>query len=127
MAPRNTKFSQSRHTAKAQHNEQFVVDLGATTSGYEDWQVTATFYAAVHWLQTYFVTRTPQDYPTSHQERDSLVQKDSNLVSLWKDYRELKRLATDSRYACIPINSYDVTKALGHLATIRNHIQSLLP
>jgi len=119
------QFSKTAHLQKADHNRQFSDDITQLPDDYRDWRITAIFYAALHILQAYFVAKNTE-YPTKHQERDELIQRDPNLRTLWDDYRELKTLSVTSRYQCLPINDFDITEAKQHFDAIRNHVMSLL-
>lgn len=119
------KFNEAHHLRKADHNHHFAADVASLEDSYQDWRVTATFYAALHVLQAYFTAKT-QLYPTKHQERDHHIQSDPLLQVIWDDYRELKTLSVMSRYWCIPINEADVVSANQHFENIRRHVRSLL-
>lgn len=43
--------TEAQHLQKAQHNEAFLATFDLITSRYLDWAVTATFYAALHYLR----------------------------------------------------------------------------
>lgn len=120
----NIKFNKKAHWDKAQHNQAASAFLGQDTDDYRDWQVTTTFYAAIHLLQGYFSNKT-RHYPQTHQERDELIATSPDLSPIWSSYRELKRLSVSTRYLCLPTNSHDVNESLSLLGKIREHVERL--
>ncbi len=82
------------------------------------------FYAAVHVVQAYFVTRGR--YPLTHTQRGSSIQRDAQLRSIYVDYREMENLSRDARYDTIPITSSDVQTASDCLTRIRTTITPLI-
>lgn len=119
------KFSSNSHLQRAQHNRTFSETVQATINDYDDWQVIAIFYAAIHVLQAYFSAKT-SEYPQTHQNRDDLLLRDRNLTPIYKEYRELKQLSVSCRYMCWPTNAHDVSSAKSYLQRIEDHIASLL-
>ena len=125
MSIRLSKFSESAHSAKAAHNITFAQAIATLDNGYQDWQIIATFYAAMHLLQAYFVAKT-SEYPQTHQDRDTALMNDLALRPIYTPYRELKRAALGSRYLCWPVNDHDVKEARKHFDAIQAHITGLL-
>ena len=125
MAMRFTKFSPKLHQAKAAHNRQFAAAVATLENGYQDWQTIALFYAAVHLVQGYFVAAT-SIYPQNHQDRDEAILNDPHLRPIYKQYRELKEAALNSRYLCLPVNDFDVSNAQKNLSALQVHLDGLL-
>lgn len=119
------KATEQQHRAKAQKNRQLSSDLEAKLADYREWQVTTVFYAAVHLVQAYLRAKTSA-YPQTHQERDELINRLPDLKPLYVPYNELKRVSVKSRYACLPVNQFDVDEARKQYDIIRQHIDRLL-
>jgi HEPN domain-containing protein len=119
------KATEQQHLAKAQKNRQLSTALETQLTDYRDWQVITVFYAAVHLVQAYLRAKTSA-YPQTHQERDELINRLPDLKPLYVPYNELKRVSVKSRYACLPVNQYDVNEARKQYDIIRAHIDKLL-
>jgi len=46
------------HKQQAQHNEEFIASFDLDATPYLDWVVTAIFYAALHFVDSYLATKT---------------------------------------------------------------------
>lgn len=55
------------------------------------------FYAALHYVQAYFASRTGKA-PITHDRRASAIQRDPVIAGAYDDYRELEDLSRDARY-----------------------------
>ena len=119
------KATEQQHLAKAQTNRQLSTDLENKLADYREWQIITVFYAAVHQVQAYLRARTT-DYPQTHQERDDLINRLPDLRVIYNPYLELKRISVKSRYACLPVNQYDVDLARQQYEAIQTHIDALL-
>lgn len=76
------------HIQQAKHNEQLAEFLNDTPYG--DWRATALFYAALHYVQAYFLSRTPPQHYSTHFDRDTAIENDPHIGGIWSDYRSLK-------------------------------------
>lgn len=61
---------------------------------HNDWAVTALFYAALHYVDMYFVAHGPPYSFPAHSKRNQAIQ--NQLTPIWMDYRVL---LDESRYA----------------------------
>lgn len=112
------------HLDRAERNEKLASVLAAP---YWDWAVTATFYAAVHYVEAYFATKIPPLHSGNHPERNNHIQDDAILKTCWRDYREMKNQAVNARYyPHIPMEKADVLKVGKKLATVKNLVVPLL-
>jgi hypothetical protein len=109
--------TKAEHKTKAEHNEYFVSTLN---NPFFDWQVTALFYAALHYIQGYFVAKGVNPPPSTHTIRNNHVANDKKLAAIYVDYRELQDESRSSRYGVIAPNQADVTRLKGNLNTIKN-------
>ena len=63
------------HRQQAQHNEEFIASFDLDSTPYLDWVVTAIFYAALHFVDSYLAIRGV--HLSSHRGRDSLITPNS--------------------------------------------------
>jgi len=108
--------TKAEHKAKAEHNEYFVSTLG---NPFFDWQVTALFYSALHYIQAYFVAKGINPPPSTHTMRNNHVSNDPTLRTIYVDYRELQNESRSSRYGVTPPSQNDVQRLMGNLNTIK--------
>lgn len=105
------------HYQQAQHNEQLSEFLNNTP--YADWRATCLFYAALHYVQAYFVSRNPPQSYVLHSTRDTAVQSDPHIGRIWNDYRSLKDSTRKARYdgkKPVPADfKNDILKSLGNV------------
>lgn len=86
--------SLDEHITKARHNEEFIDSFNLDNSPFLDWVVNGIFYAALHYLDSYFATRNM--HPSDHKTRNSYIRSTNLNLVLWTAYRNLQ---TDSRSA----------------------------
>jgi hypothetical protein len=125
--------ARSEHLAKAEHNEELsylLADANADGKGFEDWEVIALFYAAVHLVDARLAA--DNEHPTSHVEHRQGMPRGRNalvrqlLPLLWGDYRQLENLSHRARYeAGAQIRPSQVkTARQKHYANIRSWIRA---
>ena len=85
------------HIQQAKHNEALEEYLRGTT--YFDWRATCLFYAALHYVQAYFVDQSPAQHFTKHSDRDTAIENDTHIGGIWNDYRSLKDWSQKARYS----------------------------
>jgi hypothetical protein len=108
--------TKAEHKAKAEHNEYLVSTLA---NPFFDWQVTAMFYAALQYIQAYFVAKGISPPPSTHNMRNNHVSKDKILTTIYVDYRALQDESRTARYGCGFPNQADVARLQAHLNTIK--------
>ncbi len=92
-------MNSSNHLTQAEHNAKLTSELSAEATDYVDWNITATFYEAVHYVDAYSATVDHSGTPpyASHKNREVWIQR--NLPrSFMTDYRTLKNRSRDARY-----------------------------
>lgn len=109
------------HLAKAEHNEDFVKDIG---NPYFDWQVVGLFYAAMHYIEAYLAKNNL--HSPDHTIRTSVVQKEQKLRGIYVDYRELLNESRSARYEAIVFGQSDVTRLQRTFSRIKSHILPLI-
>src|ERR1700744_1334783 len=85
-----------QHLQQAKENEQLAEFLRDTA--YPDWTCTALFYASLHFIEAYFGSRTPPVSAHNHGDRGTLIQMDSNIRVIYKQYHALQDDSSAARY-----------------------------
>ncbi len=96
------------HINQAEHNEEFCRLILKQLPNYWDWLITASFYAAIHYIEADFsqdptIRHTEQCTPEDvsiHTQRERLV---GNKYSkdCFKAYRKLRQFSRDVRYLAL--------------------------
>jgi hypothetical protein len=118
--------SLAQHRTRAENNEFLRDELG---NPFWDWAVTATFYAAVHYVEAYLAaTRKPAVHSKDHAMRDDEIKRDAVLSTVFDEYMSLKQDSTDARYRPhIEIRQEDVTRVRADLDVVKKAIIPHLP
>ena len=111
-----------QHRIQADHNEFFVSQL---ENPFWDWAVTGTFYAAVHYIDGYLITKGID--PEFHSERNQYINRDPTLAQLWNDYRELMNNSRWARYDIVEFDKEDVRLLQANLKAIKDVLSPLIP
>jgi hypothetical protein len=113
----------SAHIEQAKSNEQISDFLSDTA--YQDWRATCLFYAALHYIQAYFVEYRKVKAVHNHLERDRLIQSDIRIRAIWPDYRNLKDWSTRTRYDGVKPSAKDFkTEISPSLASLKKHLRA---
>jgi hypothetical protein len=91
------QLSREEHLTKSSQNEAFAKALDTSTVCGVEWAITMKFYAALHYVQAYFASKTGRA-PTTHDRRASAIQRDPRILGAYDDYRFLEDLSRDARY-----------------------------
>ncbi len=114
---------------QAAHNTQFAQHIRDNKTDCLDWSVTCLFYAAVHYVNAYFV-KLGMPIPRRHTNPDpkkpgrtNIVQTDPQLSAIYPAYRHLDDESRDARYELKKISESDYDKyLLPKLEKIKNFI-----
>ncbi len=109
------------HKAKAAANEAFASTLDAPSW---DWAVSGLFYSALHYVEAYLATKNV--HSGSHPVRDSHIQKDTVLKTVYKSYRELKDESRTARYDVVQFSPVDVKRLTATLDQVKRVIFPLI-
>jgi len=109
------------HRKKAEHNEFLISTLD---NPFWDWAIIVTFYAALHYVEAYLGTKGI--HAPTHPVRDSHIQRDSTLKTIYVDYRELENESRDARYDAIEFKQEDVRRLQRNLETIKKALVPLI-
>ena|ERR1700732_1464211 len=96
-----------QHRTKAERNEQFADSLDKTDPIRENWAVVAAFYAALHYVEQFFVKYGTPCF--SHDERNNQFKGDKRILNAYKPYSYLSHLSHQARYKLepLPIEAYN--------------------
>ncbi len=94
----------SQHVLQAKHNFNVLAQLNKQVNNSIDWQVTVSFYTALHLINSYIVKEANLHYKT-HSEVDNVINcRGLSPYKLGEDeyvsYEILKNLSRRSRYIC---------------------------
>lgn len=113
------------HLNQAAHNEAFAEAV--STMAYPDWRATGIFYAALHYLQAYFLSKRPPEYPESHGARAAAIDADRFLDPVRNDYRDLQDVSEAARYYGIkPTHDEIKNNVLPKLVAIKKQIRQYI-
>ena len=91
------QLSKNEHLTKPQQNEEFVKSIDVSQRVGLEWAVTVKFYAALHYVQAYFASRSGRT-PATHNSRATAIQRDPLISGAYDDYRELEDISREARY-----------------------------
>jgi hypothetical protein len=112
------------HLQKATENESLASKLDLTIPSAPNWAIIMTFYAAVHYVGAYFFTQR-QSYRL-HIDRDSAIQRDSQIGRIWRSYERLKDASEFARYEDTFFTANHYQLMLVNLNSIKNVINPLI-
>ena len=111
------------HLALAEKNEQFAEAISALPQRFPEWEITALFYSALHYVSAFLAS---QGYnPHNHSRRNSLI---GDLTGASLDYQNLYRLSMNTRYRGMQytLQQVDAIKA-GPFRRVKAEMLALLP
>jgi hypothetical protein len=118
----NTK---EEHLAKAEENINFLRSIDLNHPGALAWSITILFYAALHYVEAYFVSK--RGFGCKHHfSRATEIQRDPKINSIFNDYAALENLSREARYDVSCFNEEDLKRANTCFENIKSAIESLL-
>ncbi|MDA2924471.1 hypothetical protein MYX65_07420 [Acidobacteria bacterium AH-259-L09] len=112
------------HIAKARHNEEFIVEIRASGNKFLDWAITGYFYAAIHYVESYFA-RFLGYHTTDHGERLTRINHEPSLREVYPVFRSLKDDSEEARYGVTEFTDEVVeTEIKPRLEKIKSHLKS---
>lgn len=107
----------------AESNERFAESIAVLPTRFPDWEITALFYSALHYVDAFLST---QDiHPRSHDRRIVSIR---HYTGTWEDYRDLYTLSLDTRYNMVSFTpAYADGVKTGPFSRIKEEILALLP
>lgn len=129
MTPAPTARKVPEYLQQAARNLAFAQYVRANKIDHLDWAATALFYAAVHYVNAYFV-KYGFPIPRRHTSRDpkqpgrtNIVQQDPTLSMIYPFYRHLDDESRDARYELKIISQIDYDAVLlPKLEKIKNFV-----
>lgn len=89
--------TQAEHKAQAERNERFYLTV---PNDYDDWGITARFYAALHWMTAYLRTRYAEGEVDRHKKVFDRLVPGGVPGDVRRAYRDLFNYSLESRYQC---------------------------
>ena len=87
----------SDHHEQSEHNWRFYESIGGKEAFYSDWAMTVVFYAAVHIVQEFLLSKARK--PVTHVERQNELRR-MHLDQAADTYEELYEASRRTRYDC---------------------------
>lgn len=116
---------QQKHLAQARRNEDLYNHLAQVAPQFVDWQITALFYAALHYIDAYLAIKSV--HPNNHEERNQYMGMVSHLKPIYVQYQDLQNRSRDARYELSAIRAgYQQDLYNQQFTKIRNHITQLI-
>ena len=110
------------HLQAAIRNEEFAAAIGSLPERYAEWEVTALFYAALHYADAYLETQGIR--PRDHSQRNRIV---ANLTNAGGAYRRLFRLSLEARYELSRFTPQEIDRIrAGPFRRVKEEMLSLL-
>jgi hypothetical protein len=113
------------HLRWAEENEGFVESIQPSTQVAINWAIAILFYAAVHYVDSYFIARGTK--PLIHHKRNAMVEEDPLIGAIYKPYRRLQTMSEQARYDLAPFHASDLQRARNLLESIKAVILPKLP
>jgi hypothetical protein len=114
---------EDEHLTKARKNEEFSSRLDLSDPTNESWAVISSFYAALHYVQAYFVKYGVECHDHKHTEYQFL--RDRKIRTAYSSYKWLRDLSQTARYKCVPL-PVPYSQAKPRLDTVRDTIRKAL-
>lgn len=89
------------HLARALYNAALAAEYGRALPKYPDWEVVVRFYAALHFVQGYFMTKNERFEAKRHDQREQAIRSSPELTKNPKfhlAYRRLQHVSEQVRY-----------------------------
>lgn len=101
---------EQQHHSRAVCNERFADSLDCSDPTNENWAVVSAFYAALHYVQSYFEHHSI--ICGEHTQRKRYIKNDSVLRAVFTEYDYLYTLSRTARYKFggLPTNPYRKAK-----------------
>ena len=111
------------HLAEAVRNEEFAVVISGLETRFTEWEVTALFYSALHYVSAFLAT---QGYEAkNHHERRNLIAQHTNLSN---EYDNILQYSLDARYEMKKFTPEEVELLkTDDFSRIKQEILALLP
>ncbi len=89
------------HINQFNHNKKFLsFGISNQKESFHDWEITVTFYAAIHLIEAILSSECSINQVHSHEDRDTKINDNYAVFgSIRKDYFFLKTLAWTARYS----------------------------
>jgi len=110
------------HLQKKDSNLLAKAQLAISAGQFWDWEITILFYAALHYVDSFFSELTPPEHPKKHGKRRKLVGNHLNPIA--EDYRLLNALSENARYESFTPRQSDIDEAWKYYQNIQTFMQT---
>ena len=90
------------HRLQAERNEELVAAITTLPERFPEWEVTALFYSALHYVDAFLVAQGLN--PGNHHRRSTLA---GELTNIGTEYQDLFELSMDARYRLVEFSTND--------------------
>ena len=112
----------NQHLPLAESNESFAESIVSLPARFPDWEITALFYSALHYVDAFLSTQGI--HPRSH---DSRIRSIRSFADAWEDYRDLYQLSLHARYNTVGFGTETADAVrTGPFLRVKEEILSLL-
>lgn len=112
----------NQHLPVAESNERFVESITFLPARFPNWEITALFYSALHYVDAFLSTQGI--HPRSH---DSRIRSIRTYIETWEDYRDLYQLSLGARYNTETFtSSYADSIRVGPFRRVKDEVLMLL-
>ena len=125
------------HIDKAKHNEEFIKLIKEHgKNDYNDWVITISFYAALHYIKAFLKYRKVA-VGFSHNQIDAQINPDSKTAKaklpskIYSAYHELYRSSRNARYTAVYLSDFQElllevssNEAQKNLTDIKKHLKT---
>ena len=91
-----------QHLPQAEKNERLAESITLLPERFPDWEITALFYSALHYVDAFLATQNV--HPRTHDRRIESIRA---FVESWEDFRHLYQVSLNARYLMVPLATED--------------------
>ena len=111
-----------QHLPLAEKNEKFADSISLLPERYPDWEITALFYSALHYVDAFLATQNV--HPRTHDRRIESIRA---FVESREDYRHLYQMSLNARYLMVSLTSEDAQEIrIGPFRRVKEEVLALL-
>jgi hypothetical protein len=115
---------EGEHLKKAADNESLASSLDTSIPIAPNWAIVMLFYVAVHYVEAYFSRQSK--HLVGHPARETAIQRDPKINSIFRNYRELYTYSREARYEAVYFPASEIAVVLPFLERVKKVIIPLL-
>lgn len=117
--------SKAKHLSQSILNEDFAKEIEKLDNKYSGWIVVAHFYSILHLVDAY-IRNAYRYQPSDHYARKSAISRDSQLRTIYRDYRQLETESREARYKCHNFNKGELKTIHNYHATLKAYLMKIV-